>query len=50
MRQFGVGDTVLIAAVFCLFNRYVDGAGHDLRNDEAMHREAGKVVAQDRDP
>lgn len=36
-----IHDTVLIAAVFCLFNRYVDGLGTSLPEDEAAFVEMG---------
>ncbi len=42
-----IHDTVLIAAAFCMFNRYVDGLGTTQPRDEAMYRERGKRVARD---
>ncbi len=42
-----IHDTVLIAAAFCMFNRYVDGLGTFQPDDEAMYRERGKKVARD---
>lgn len=42
-----VHDTVLIAAAFCMFNRYVDGLGTSQPRDEAMYRERGKWIARD---
>jgi uncharacterized peroxidase-related enzyme len=42
-----IHDTVLIAAAFCMFNRYVDGLGTDQPRDEAMYRERGKWLARD---
>jgi uncharacterized peroxidase-related enzyme len=42
-----IHDTVLIAAAFCMYNRYVDGLGTTQPRDEAMYRERGKVVARD---
>jgi uncharacterized peroxidase-related enzyme len=42
-----VHDTVLIAAAFCMYNRYVDGLGTAQPADEAFYRERGKRVAQD---
>lgn len=42
-----IHDTVLIAAAFCMFNRYVDGLGTWQPQDEAMYRERGKRVASD---
>jgi hypothetical protein len=38
---------VLIAAAFCMYNRYVDGLGTWQPRDEAMYRERGKRVARD---
>jgi uncharacterized peroxidase-related enzyme len=42
-----IHDTILIAAAFCMFNRYVDGLGTWQPHDEAMYRERGKRVARD---
>ncbi len=42
-----IHDTVLIAAAFCMFNRYVDGLGTAQPRDEAMYRERGKRIALD---
>jgi uncharacterized peroxidase-related enzyme len=42
-----IHDTVLIAAAFCMFNRYVDGLDTTQPRDEAMYRERGKRVARD---
>jgi uncharacterized peroxidase-related enzyme len=42
-----IHDTVLIAAAFCMYNRYVDGLGTSLPADEAWYRERGKIVARD---
>jgi uncharacterized peroxidase-related enzyme len=42
-----IHDTVLIAAAFCMYNRYVDGLGTTQPRDEAMYRERGKHVARD---
>jgi uncharacterized peroxidase-related enzyme len=41
-----IHDTVLIAAAFCMYNRYVDGLGTFQPRDEAMYRERGKMVAR----
>ena len=51
-RAFGatdleIHDTVLIAAAFCMFNRYVDGLDTTQPRDEAMYRERGKRVARE---
>jgi uncharacterized peroxidase-related enzyme len=40
-----VHDTVLIAAAFCMFNRYVDGLGTWQPTDPEMYREMGKTMA-----
>jgi uncharacterized peroxidase-related enzyme len=42
-----IHDTVLIAAAFCMYNRYVDGLGTTQPRDEALYRERGKKVASD---
>lgn len=42
-----IHDTVLIAAAFCMYNRYVDGLGTTQPRDEAMYRERGKRVASE---
>jgi uncharacterized peroxidase-related enzyme len=42
-----IHDTVLIAAAFCMFNRYVDGLATTQPRDEEMYRERGKRVARD---
>ena len=42
-----VHDTVLIAAAFCMYNRYVDGLGTEQPDDEALYRERGRRVARD---
>jgi uncharacterized peroxidase-related enzyme len=42
-----IHDTVLIAAAFCMFNRYVDGLGTTQPRDEAMYRERGKMIARE---
>jgi uncharacterized peroxidase-related enzyme len=42
-----IHDTVLIAAAFCMFNRYVDGLATTQPQDEAMYRERGKMVARE---
>jgi uncharacterized peroxidase-related enzyme len=42
-----IHDTVLIAAAFCMYNRYVDGLGTVQPDDEALYRERGRRVARD---
>jgi uncharacterized peroxidase-related enzyme len=42
-----IHDTVLIAAAFCMYNRYVDGLGTDQPADAAFYRERGKRVARE---
>jgi uncharacterized peroxidase-related enzyme len=42
-----IHDAVLIAAAFCMFNRYVDGLATVQPRDEAMYRERGKLVARE---
>jgi uncharacterized peroxidase-related enzyme len=41
-----IHDTVLIAAAFCMYNRYVDGLATTQPEDEALYRERGKQVAR----
>jgi uncharacterized peroxidase-related enzyme len=45
--EIEIHDTVLIAAAFCMFNRYVDGLATTQPRDEEMYRERGKRVARD---
>jgi uncharacterized peroxidase-related enzyme len=42
-----VHDTILIAAAFCMYNRYVDGLGTVQPDDEALYRERARRVARD---
>jgi len=42
-----IHDTVLIAAVFCMCNRYVDGLATWQPQDPAMYRERGAKVARE---
>src|SRR6201996_6548214 len=42
-----IHDTVLIAAAFCMFNRYVDGLGTWQPTDPEMYREMGRTMAHD---
>ena len=42
-----IHDTALIAAAFCMYNRYVDGLGTVQPDDEALYRERGRRVARD---
>jgi uncharacterized peroxidase-related enzyme len=41
-----IHDTVLIAAAFCMYNRYVDGLATVQPHDPALYRERGKMVAR----
>src|SRR6187455_2113636 len=41
-----IHDTVLIAAAFCMFNRYVDGLGTWQPQDPAMYVEIGQQTAR----
>jgi uncharacterized peroxidase-related enzyme len=41
-----IHDTVLIAAAFCMFNRYVDGLGALTPTDAAGYRERARFVAE----
>ncbi|HYK36660.1 peroxidase-related enzyme [Alloacidobacterium sp.] len=40
-----IHDTVLIAAAFCMYNRYVDGLGTWQQQDESMYAVMGKHLA-----
>ena len=40
-----IHDTVLIAAAFCMFNRYVDGLGTSAPTDPAAYEETGVRLA-----
>jgi uncharacterized peroxidase-related enzyme len=42
-----IHDTVLIAAAFCMYNRYVDGLATWQPQDEALYRERGKKTAKE---
>jgi len=42
-----IHDTVLIAAAFCMYNRYVDGLATWAPTDPQMYRENGKRLAED---
>lgn len=41
-----IHDTVLIAAAFCMYNRYVDGLATWAPTDANMYRESGKRLAE----
>jgi len=41
-----IHDTVLIAAAFCMFNRYVDGLGTWQPQDQDMYAQMGKHLAE----
>ena len=41
-----IHDVVLIAAAFCMFNRYVDGLGTWQPDNPAFYREAGQRTAE----
>jgi len=43
-----IHDAVLIAAAFCMYNRYVDGLGTWQPRDESMYVEMGKHLAEQR--
>jgi uncharacterized peroxidase-related enzyme len=51
-RRYGatdieIHDTVLIAAAFCMYNRYVDGLATWQPHDEDLYRERGKKTARE---
>lgn len=41
-----IHDTVLIAAAFCMFNRYVDGLGTWAPENRDDHLESGRMIVQ----
>ena len=41
-----IHDTVLIAAAFCMYNRYVDGLGTWQPHDDSMYEEMGRRLAE----
>jgi hypothetical protein len=42
-----IHDTVLIAAAFCMFNRYVDGLATWAPTDPERYRESGRRIAKE---
>ena len=42
-----IHDTVLIAAAFCMFNRYVDGLGTSAPIDPDIYRQRAAITARD---
>jgi len=42
-----IHDTVLIAAAFCMYNRYVDGLGTWQPREPAIYREMGRRMAEE---
>jgi alkylhydroperoxidase family enzyme len=40
-----IHDTVLIAAAFCMFNRYVDGLATWAPQEPAVYRKIGEMLA-----
>lgn len=42
-----IHDAVLIAAAFCMYNRYVDGLATWAPTDPAIYRERGKFLAEE---
>jgi uncharacterized peroxidase-related enzyme len=42
-----IHDTVLIAAAFCMYNRYVDGLATWQPKDEELYRQRGKKTAKE---
>ncbi len=45
--DFEIHDTVLIAAAFCMFNRYVDGLGTTAPTDRQFYINRGKQRAEE---
>lgn len=44
--DFEIHDTVLIASLFCFFNRYVDGLGAWTPTDPEAYRQRARLTAQ----
>jgi hypothetical protein len=42
-----IHDTVLIAAAFCMYNRYVDGLATWAPDDPGLYRENGQRLAEE---
>ena len=42
-----IHDTVLIAALFCLYNRYVDGLGTDAPQDREFYKNRAEARAKE---
>jgi len=42
-----IHDTVLIAAAFCMFNRYVDGLAAWTPDDSVVYDEMGRRIAEE---
>src|ERR1700730_8633648 len=42
-----IHDTVLIAAAFCMYNRYVDGLATRAPSDPGLYRENGRRLAEE---
>lgn len=42
-----IHDTVLIAAAFCMFNRYVDGLGTFAPDNPVMYKERARKIAEE---
>ena len=42
-----IHDTVLIAAAFCMYNRYVDGLATWAPDDPELYRENGRRLAEE---
>jgi uncharacterized peroxidase-related enzyme len=42
-----IHDAILIAAAFCMYNRYVDGLATAQPDDEALYRDRGSRVARE---
>lgn len=41
-----IHDTVLIAAAFCMYNRYVDGLGTFAPDDPSLYKERARLIAE----
>ena len=45
--DFEIHDTVLIAAAFCMYNRYVDGLDTQQPRDKSMYAQMGRHLAEE---
>ena len=46
MDDIEIHDTVLIAAAFCMYNRYVEGLGSSLPENDSFYEERAQLMAK----